>query len=82
MRHVRCMLMLFKRLAFSLIAAGTASVAAYYIFFRLAWWRLIAFETHADGQAGMGPFFGATYVALIVAMATFVRFSGAVGGDR
>lgn len=65
------MLTLIKRLVISLLGAGAASVAAYQIVFRLAWWRLEIAEPHADAQAGMGPFFGGAYVALIVALVSF-----------
>lgn len=61
-----------KRVAISLIAAGAASAAAYFVVFRLAWWQLETFDSRADGQAAMGPFFGAAYVALIVAIVSFV----------
>lgn len=65
------MLILIKRLVISLLGAGAASVAAYQIVFRLAWWRLEMSDPHADGQAGMGPFFGAAYVAITVALVSF-----------
>lgn len=65
------MLTLIKRLIISLLVAGAASVAAYQIVFRLAWWRLEMSEPHDDAQAGMGPFFGASYVALTVALVSF-----------
>jgi hypothetical protein len=65
------MLMLIKRLAISLLAAGLASIAAFQIAFRLATLQLEMSDPHADGQAGMGPFFGAAYLALVVATLTF-----------
>jgi len=71
MRHIRQMLTLLKRLAVSLLAAGVASVAAFQIVFRLAWWQLEMSDPHADGQAIMGPPFAAAFVALAVAMLTF-----------
>jgi hypothetical protein len=71
MRHIRRMRTLMKRLAISLVAAGAASVAAYLIVFRLASWQLEMSDPHADGQAGMGPVFGAAFVALAVAILTF-----------
>ena len=71
MRHFLRMLTMIKRLAISLLGAGAASVAAYQIVFRVARWQLEASEPHADGQAGMGPFFGAAYVALTVALVSF-----------
>jgi len=71
MRHPQRMLALIKRLVISLLGAGAASVAAYQIVFRLAWWRLEKSGPHADGQAAMGPFFGAAYFALTVALLSF-----------
>lgn len=66
------MLTFIKRLAISLLGAGAASVAAYPIVFRLAWWQLKTSGSYADGQAAMGPFFGAAYAALTVAVVTSV----------
>jgi hypothetical protein len=71
MRHIRQMQTLLIRLAVSLLAAGVASVAAFQIVFRLAWWQLEMSDPHADGQAGMGPLFGAAFAALGVATLTF-----------
>ncbi len=66
------MLRLIKLLSISLFVAGVASFAAYQIVFRLAWWQLEMSDHRADGQAGMGPFFGAAYAALMVAVLTFI----------
>jgi hypothetical protein len=71
MRRSLRMLILIKRLVISLLGAGAASVAAYQTVFRLAWWQLKMAEPHADGQAGMGRFFGAAYVAMTVALVSF-----------
>ncbi len=65
------MLTLIKRLAISLLGAGAASIAAYKIFFGLALWQLETSGSELDGQAGMGPFFGAAYVALTAAVVSF-----------
>ena len=71
MRYARRMLRLTKRLALSLLAGGIASVAAFQVTFGLAMLQLKIFDPHADGQAGIGPFFGALFVALALAILTF-----------
>lgn len=71
MPHSLRMLILIKRLVISLLGAGAAAVAAYQIVFRLAWWQVETSGPMSDGQAGMGPFFGAAYVALTVALGSF-----------
>jgi hypothetical protein len=71
MRDPASMLTLMKRLVVSLLAAGLAAVATFQIVFRVASWQLETFDPNADGQAGMGPFFGSAFLALAVAVLTF-----------
>lgn len=61
------MLTLTKRIAVSLLAASIAMFAAFEITYRLA---LLTVPPGDDGQAGMGPFFFALWVAMAVGLFT------------
>jgi hypothetical protein len=63
------MLRLIKRLGVSLLAGGIALTAAYPVIFHLLWLD-VAGDAPGDGQSGMGPVFGAAYLALAVGMFT------------
>jgi hypothetical protein len=65
------MLRFAKRLTISLIVVGVVLVASFEIIFRLLTLQL-EWSPHADGQAGMGPLFGAAFMALGIGMLTAV----------
>ena len=65
------MLTLIKRLGISLLAGGIAMMAAYQVIFRILWFE-VAHAASGDGQSGMGPFFGAAYLALVIGVMTFL----------
>lgn len=78
-RNAWLMLRLAKRLAISLLVGGFALVASFEMIFRLLTLQLERSEPHADGQAGMGPLFGAAFIALGIGMLTaaFISVAGA-----
>ena len=71
MRDNPLMLRLIKRLGISLLAGGIALFAAYQIIFCMLWFQ-VAHAASGDGQSGMGPFFGAAFLALVIGVMTFV----------
>ena len=64
------MLTLIRRLVISLLAGGAAIVVGYQIVFRVALLTVPSADAH-DGQAGMGPFFLAVFLASVVGLLTF-----------
>ena len=70
MRNIRRMPTLIRRLLISLLAGGLALVAAYQVILRVALLTVPAADAH-DGQAGMGPFFLAVFLAPVVGLLTF-----------
>jgi len=58
-----------KRLLISLLAGGVALVAAFQIIYRIG--LADAASSPHDGQGGMSAFFGAVFLAPVVALAIF-----------
>jgi uncharacterized membrane protein len=63
------MVMIVKRLLISLSAGGIALVAAFQIIYRIG--LADAARSPYDGQGGMSAFYGAVFLAPIVALAIF-----------
>jgi hypothetical protein len=65
------MVTIIKRLVISLLAGGVALFAAYKIIFPILLFQ-VEHAASGDGQSGMGPVFGAAYLALVIGVMAFV----------